>query len=211
MSDSVVRHCPHCGNTARQELACEHEFEDRDIYDSDGRRVEDIGLDCSYEVRICTTCRDLILYLETEISNLEVVYPRGHTLDRAVPENVRKTYYEAHKVQKVAPAGYAVLLRRALEALCQDRGVTSGPLAKRLNELVSRGEIPPVLAEATSLLRAMGNAGAHASKDEVTVPMTWKMDKLFRAVVEYVYIAPNRIAEFKKSVARSDDEESGSE
>jgi hypothetical protein len=61
-----------------------------------------------------------------------------------------------------------------------------------------------VLADATTVLRTLGNDGAHLNKDKVTVPMTWGMRELFRAVVEYVYVAPSRISEFNKSVEKGE-------
>jgi len=67
--------------------------------------------------------------------------------------------------------------------------------------LAKKGEIPPVLVEITTVLRTLGNSGAHNTDQKVTVPMTWQMDKFFRTLVEYVYVAPARIEEFKKSVA----------
>ena len=73
-------------------------------------------------------------------------------------------------------------------------------MSQQLIVLADRGEIPPALAEVTDLLRVMGNAGAHAGKQQITVPMTWGMRDLFCAIVEYVYVAPSKLAEFKKSL-----------
>lgn len=75
-----------------------------------------------------------------------------------------------------------------------------GPLHNRLEQLAKRGEIPPVLAEMTTVLRVLGNAGAHNSAQKITVPLTWVMDEFFRAVVEYVYIAPSKLEEFKQEL-----------
>lgn len=98
-----------------------------------------------------------------------------------------------------------MLIRRALEALCDDRQVSAGSLHSRLAKLAENGEIPPVLVEITTVLRTLGNSGAHNTDQKVTVPMTWQMDKFFRSLVEYVYVAPARLAEFRKSIAKSDE------
>jgi hypothetical protein len=100
-------------------------------------------------------------------------------------------------VQQTAPNAYAVMLRRALEAICRDRGVAKSTLHDSLEELSKRGEIPPILAEMTTVLRQLGNDGAHAASRKVTVPLTWVMDEFFRAVIEYVYVAPGKLANFK--------------
>jgi len=54
----------------------------------------------------------------------------------------------------------------------------------------------------TAVLRVLGNVGAHSDSQKITVPMTWGMDDFFRAIIEYVYIAPSRLAEFKKRIER---------
>ena len=95
------------------------------------------------------------------------------------------------------------MIRRSLEALCDDRGVKEHSLVKMLEELVKRGEIPETLAEMTTVLRLIGNAGAHHSDVKVIVPMTWAMDEFFRAVVEYVYVAPSKLADFKEKLDKA--------
>lgn len=94
------------------------------------------------------------------------------------------------------------MIRCALEAICDDRDIPRGSLHKRLEELAGRGEIPPRLAEMSTVLRILGNAGAHSSLQSVTVPMTWAMDEFFRAIVEYVYVAPGKLAELSKRLQR---------
>ena len=82
-------------------------------------------------------------------------------MDESVPSAVANNYREAKAVQNVSPNAFAVLIRRALEAMCDDRGVPTGRLQQRLEQLAKRGEIPPILAEITSVLRTLGNSGAH--------------------------------------------------
>lgn len=202
MDKDPVLYCPHCGNRAPQRLVFKHNYEDTDLYGSDGSKEENLSLSCVYHVRVCATCNDLILYYESEVSELEVFYPASHSLHRSVPPAVRQAYEEAARVRNVSPAAYAVLLRRAMEAICEDRGIKDGSLQKRLAELSERGEIPPILSEATDMLRLIGNAGAHNSKERITVPMTWGMNELFKAVVEYVYVAPSRVEEFRASIKK---------
>jgi hypothetical protein len=89
------------------------------------------------------------------------------------------------------------MLRRALEAICDDKGIKPGSLKFRLDQLVSNGDIPPVLAEMTLVLRTLGNAGAHDADARISVYTTWALNDFFKAIVEYVYIAPNKLVRFK--------------
>ncbi|HWA28858.1 MAG TPA: DUF4145 domain-containing protein [Lacunisphaera sp.] len=133
----------------------------------------------------------------------QLCYPDSGILDSSVPLAVRKNYIEAKSVQKKSPNAFALLVRRALEAICDDKGVASNkPLKQRLDSMAAQGIIPPTLAEVTGILRILGNAGAHNSPKDVTIPQTWRIEKLFRAIVEYVYIAPKMVADAKKSIAK---------
>ncbi len=92
------------------------------------------------------------------------------------------------------------MIRRALEAICDDRGIEKGSLVQRLRQLAERGEVPPLLAEVSDTLRILGNLGAHSSDMSVTPPDTWAIDDFFRAIIEYVYVAPSKLNEFKEKL-----------
>jgi hypothetical protein len=49
-----------------------------------------------------------------------------------------------------------------------------------------------------TLIRLVGNAGAHASGIKITVPQVWAIDDFIIAIIEYLYVAPAKIEEFKK-------------
>lgn len=202
-----VAFCPHCGNTALQNLVYKHTY-DATVYDMNGEKSDD-GPQCSYFVAVCTTCNELLLYHNwldeseaEQFSWCELLHPHKNFLSAKVPAPVREAYAEAFRIRTIAPNGYAVLLRRSLEAVCDDRNVPPGVLHKRLSVLVERGELPATLAKMTTMLRTLGNAGAHHSSTSVTVPMTWGMDEFFRAVIEYVYIAPSKIMDFQQRMER---------
>lgn len=203
-----IAFCPHCGNTAQQRVIYIHSYEGSG-YDVQTGEKSEYGPPCTYYVAICSTCDDLLLYHnfidevpDEDFSKSTILYPDKHKLPEFVPDSIKQAYAEACRIQFLAPNAYAVMLRRALEAVCDDRSVPSGTLHKRLQVLVERGELPAKLAEMTTLLRTLGNAGAHHSSTPVIVPMTWGMNEFFRAIIEYVYIAPNKIEEFKRTMSR---------
>lgn len=191
--------CPHCGNRTPHKFVFQHTYT-AVWYGQDGKPSEEPFVDSMYFIYECSTCHDLSLYEGIPDSGVKptLEFPKGDTLDNSVPDCVACNYREAKRVQIVSPNAFAVLIRRALEAMCDDRGISSGRLQQRLEELANRGEIPPVLAEITSVLRTLGNSGAHNTDQNVTVPMTWKMDKFFRTLIEYVYVAPALLREFRQ-------------
>jgi hypothetical protein len=203
-SESKLMVCPHCGNHTPHKKLFEHSFI-ADWYSEDGTKTDDPPYSV-YHIFACATCNDLSIFLnldfDDDVSESALRYPEDVKLSSDVPKIVSQNYKEAKRVQKVSPNAFAVLLRRALEALCDERKVPAGKLHARLADLAARGEIPPVLAEMSTVLRVLGNSGAHNTEQSVTVPMTWSMDTLFRTLVEYVYVAPAKLETFKQSLAK---------
>jgi|SRR5579872_3224247 len=192
--------CPHCGNQTPHTLIFEHEYSSV-YYNKDGSPSHGPDPPSLYSLFECATCHDVSLYDGIEPAGFDcasLVYPQGGRLHESVPNSVASNFEEAKRIQNISPNGFAVLVRRSLEAMCDDRGVPAGTLAKRLAVLAGKGEIPPVLAEMTSVLRSIGNSGAHNTTQKLTVPMTWAMDEFFRALVEYVYVGPFRLQQFRK-------------
>jgi hypothetical protein len=129
----------------------------------------------------------------------DLVHPESGKLDNSVPKNVSEIYSEAFRIKRLAPNAFAVQIRRALEALCEDRGAKTGILEKRLSTLAERGEIPTTLAAVSSVLRLIGIVGAHAAEELVKPWQVYAIDEFFRTVIEYVYVAPSKLNDFRAS------------
>jgi hypothetical protein len=155
-------------------------------------------------VAACETCDHILLYenvgcylQEEEFARAELAYPSDGRLSDDVPQTIREVYDEARRIRLNAPNAFAVQVRRALEALCEDRAAKGSSLAEKLKDLSGRSEIPPVLAEMTDALRLIGNVGAHGIGESVHPSQTYAIDEFFKAVIEYVYVAPAKLRAFK--------------
>jgi hypothetical protein len=162
------------------------------------------SIPATYYVASCDTCKGILVYLDipdrTEPDEFELAglaWPQKQTLHVAVPKPIRQIYEEAALIRNLSADAFAVQIRRALEAICNDRGITVVNLHDALRELAKKGEIPPVLAEFTDVLRLLGNIGAHWTGQKVHPLQTHAIDDFFRAVVEYIYVAPSKLKEFK--------------
>jgi hypothetical protein len=200
-----VGFCPHCGNKSPQKLIHTQGTVGTGWFITDGEEVE---LTVVYFVASCETCNHVLIYRAVDdipedkfFTSADLVYPESGKLHASVPKIVSNIYNEALRIKNLAPNAFAVQIRRALEALCEDRGAKSGTLQKMLNELSSKGEIPSTLMEATDLLRLLGNIGAHASEDTVQPWQVTTLDEFFRAIVEYVYVAPSKIKQFREGLS----------
>jgi hypothetical protein len=201
-----VAFCPHCCNTAPQRLVHVEKYKTY-AYHVDGRKTES-DFPCAYFVAVCRTCREVLVYLaegeipdDEEFESASLQWPTLGVLGAEVPERVRRCYSEAAVVRRLSPSSFAVQIRRALEALCVDRSAKGRNLHEQPQSLAGRGELPSVLAEMTSVLRLLGNRGAHAMDDEVQPGHVDAIDDFFRAVIEYVYTGPDKVTKLNDSLA----------
>jgi hypothetical protein len=205
--------CPHCGRSTPQRVVLRQAYAET-LYANDGEVMEDVP--ASYAVAVCDVCQQVVLYNRLGSSAegwipeaTDLLWPKPRSLADPVPERVRNIYSEASRIRDIAPNAFAVQVRRALEALCADRGLARGALGKRLEQLVARGELPAALAEMSDVLRLLGNVGAHADSLEVHKGHVFALDEFFRAIVEYVYVAPQKVREFRKQLEALQDKKPG--
>lgn len=198
----TVRFCPHCGNVAPQTLHYAHRCYEETWFE-DG---ESTGVPAVYFVVSCQTCNGFLVYADwgdiptdDNFSNVALLWPQID-LHKSVPKRVSNIYSEALRIKQNAPNAFATQIRRALEAVTDDRHAKPGSLVQRLKELAHRGEIPPTLAEVSDTLRILGNIGAHASEANIEPWQVHSIDEFFRAIVEYIYVAPSNLADFKKTL-----------
>jgi len=216
-----IAFCLHCCNRTPQTAIAVHTCSETTWFESeDGGREEEVDYDGTYFVATCGTCRQLLLYWKQGDPNDEgpsgrltyfrqsgLIWPARLMSGSAVPAPVATIYAEAAVVKRISPNSFAVQIRRALEAVCADRGATGHSLHGMLAELGRRGDLPPVLVEMTDVLRLLGNVGAHASDRTVRPSQVDALDEFFRAVVEYVYIAPEKLRRFREKLKNFDSRE----
>lgn len=205
-----VAYCPHCGNRAPQRLLYRQRFQER-TWSADGNEIDPVPW--STFVACCETCAHILVYDnpadQLDASNFSLgrlEYPRDDRLGASIPARVAEIYTEAARIKQIAPNAFAVQIRRALEAVCEHRNAKGSTLYERLKDLVARGEMPPVLAKATDILRLLGNIGAHSTSVSVHQLHVYAIDDFFRAVIEYLYVAPSKVKQFEvqlKTVRKS--------
>jgi hypothetical protein len=140
------------------------------------------------------------LYFDkSDDSSLHLLWPQTK-LNQAVPWQVLECYLEAVKVKNISSSSFAVLMRKALEAICNDLSVPGKSLDERLEELTLRGVLPKAISKIASELRRLGNVGAHAYDIQITPKQVQAIDDFFQLVVEYVYVIPNKLEAFRNQL-----------
>lgn len=212
-AEPKILECRHCGNCTPHRLAFEH-YQSM-LYDEidDG---EKIGAPFKWAAYICGTCGGLNLYGKfipedtTDVLDSKL-YPKGsdlkppiHTVspEAPIPQRILRVYEEIWPLRHRTPAAFVGQTRRLLEFICQDQQAKGKDLFAQLKDLVTKGIFPGHFSDITELLRKVGNLGAHAGNDDVSVWDAELIDEFFRSAIEYVYIAPARVRRMKERLAR---------
>ena len=195
--------CTHCGNDGTLTVTLEQPWVERTLM-THGRKTEEGHFLWMLSVSRCKTCNGILVHQRNcgpdsheKLELHDLVWPQIGGLGYPTPENIRRLYADALTIKERSPDAFVVQIRRALEALCRERG-RRGNLSVMLEELKIAGEIPAKLAPVADIIRLTGNAGAH-SQDAVTAYQANEVDAFFRAIVEYVYVAPFSVRSFEIS------------
>ena len=166
-----------------------------------------------YELVRCPKCDNVILreyffYDDPPYDkNYDYLYPQPMAAPKGLPDEIVKAYRAANRVRNIDSNAYAVLLRRVLEMVCDDRHASGRMLGQRLGDLAKKGEIPDKLVDVANGLKDFGNIGAHPSLGFISVRDMSILDDLCRAILVYVYTAPylaEKVAESMASKRQSD-------
>jgi hypothetical protein len=126
--------------------------------------------------------------------------PLIKTYPESVPPQIAATASDAWKCHSVGvQQGAAVLARAVVESAAKSKGITSGSLMKKIEELLAGGHIYPHVKDAADEIRHAGNDIAHG--DLVDEPFTADeaeaVLELMDQVLDGVFIAPAKSAKQK--------------
>ena len=192
--------CPHCGNITPQTLLYFHRVEDDELPQAYGHLLFECGtcnmalLYCMYDPPQTIDCT-VISAKNNELQHFKLEWPNRATwiLHHSVPASIKDCYvaalrnYREHNV-------FAGQIRKALEAICDERNILAGNLQYRLSELASQYGLPPIMIEILNDLRALGNTGTHVGAHGVPQRFNLWIDDLFRSVIHYLYITPSTLS-----------------
>lgn len=202
--------CQHCGNrTSHRHLAI-HEQEVSLGYNS----YINEKIMASFYVNFfeCSTCSGITIKVlfsedvedaeEINYDKVESLFPKDKKFPEDMPKGVTKGYLEAAKVKKISRPAFVMLIRRALESLCEDKGAAGRNLEAKVKSLAEKGLLPGSFVEMVDSIRLFGNIGAHDMEVDFTEEQIDTIDYFFIALVEYIYIAPAKLNKLKESIKK---------
>lgn len=197
--------CPHCGNKTPQVV----EYETTSIEKVSTGDGQVFPIKDYYFLVRCRTCKEISLYGSWELAedpyDLEeayCLYPKIEAIPSNIPDVIRRSYNEAKKVEKISPAAFVVLIGKSLECLCEDKKAEGNNLKNKLDDLAKKGIIPKTLLKMGHSVRLLRNIGAHPSDYDITEEEVSIIGDFFAAVIEYVYVAPEKIKSLEEKLKR---------
>lgn len=165
---------------------------------------EEEGPPARYTLLKCPSCAGPILVVQEEYAQDEYTEPRrifpteAGFADPTWPLEVQESFVEAVKCLRVrALHAAAVMCRRTLEIVSIALGVKDGTLNDRLKLLREQGHIEDRLLEWAHGLRIVGNIGAHATNETVSMLDAQDAVEFTKALSDYVFTFRARFEAFK--------------
>lgn len=193
--------CRHCGNKSMHKLLHRGTIQEV-VLDNEGAPIG--AFDNIIFLTQCGTCDEVSLFRTWEYADnpeylvdAAVLFPPERKFAGMVPKEIEISYSEAGKVKKISPIAFAILIRRALEILCLERKAVGKDLYEKIRSLAKMSVVPTTIADMADAIRSLGNDSAHDSEPQIDDKDVADLDDFFVTVVEYVYVAPKRLADLK--------------
>ena len=148
-------------------------------------------------------------------TQLDMTWIPHHALGRDfpdVPDHIASAASEAYVCHSVgAYRSSASMARSVIEATAKDKGIATGRLVDKIEELEKRNLIRPHIKDAAHEVRHLGNDMAHGDFIEpVTEEETAETLELMSEILNEVYQSPAKIARRAAARAAKKSAESGS-
>ncbi|MEW2317060.1 DUF4145 domain-containing protein [Streptomyces bauhiniae] len=188
-----VTECPRCQQRVTAKVEAYNEFTPDDDFEF-----------LRHLIARCRLCYQALLLEEIQDPmfkrELNCVWPTPpRSLAETIPEVLRREHFEARTCFKSkAYTATVVMVRRTLEGVCAQYGITKKPLYKAFEELEKLGLIEGRLLEWAQELRVLGNEGAHFTGKVVTRQDASDAVALAEALLDYLYVFSEQFLKFRE-------------
>lgn len=175
-----------------------------------------------YSLAVCQSCRQVLLLLSGEpgpdrdpedlpVRPAQVLWPApGREVGEQVPDVVRQELTQARAgLRAGSPAAAVLHVRRLLEAVCADHGVTGRTLFHALRELRERRFIDGWLLSWAEELRELGNEAAHLGAAPLNRQEAADAVELAEALIDYLYVFSPKYRDFQVRRAKPAEKSGG--
>jgi hypothetical protein len=159
----------------------------------------------NFDVLECGSCKGYVMCLWSagERTHDYRVLPWPLRIERHPeewPDHVGRYWVQAHR--SLADENWdaaAVMARSALQAALREQGAAGANLQREINDLASKGLLPPTMREWADALRVLANESAHPRPDDApTRPQDAKdIVRFLDFLLKYLYTLPHQIEEYR--------------
>lgn len=137
---------------------------------------------------------------------LRIVWPNPMPSETPgeIPDEIRSNLVEAKQCASVqAWRATVTMCRRAIQMACLDKGaIPSDTLVKQIDHLKSGGIITADIHEWATIVRWVGNSGAHPDNTTVDKESAETMLDLAEQFLHVLYVAPAKAAAHRAKIGR---------
>ncbi len=190
--------CNHCGNKGNLDVIAS--FNNNQAEYDDGSPC--YWWNTKWYLLKCPVCGDAVLYKESteagyedsngnSIVDSEIAYPRVSIELKKTPEDIKTAYEASVKTMNIHNEISLLSFRTVLEKIVNDKGAKGSNLIKKIDDLTKKKILPQTLKDCGSIVRILGNVGAHGdnsifvSKNDIEF-----VKKFVENIIEYVYELP---------------------
>lgn len=198
--DEYLVQCPKCNTRTVAEPVTRYIDDDREF-------TKEPPWDDLYVVVRCKVCDEYMLIahpkeeraFEFRKKNKRLWPDSGREMSSKIPEALRLEHKEARVCfGNAAYTATVVMVRRTLEGVCSDHGITQKPLIRALQKMQSDGLIEGRLLQWAEELRVLGNEGAHFTGRRVAREDARDALALAEALLDYLYVFSAQFIAFKE-------------
>ncbi|CCZ89486.1 putative uncharacterized protein [Coprobacillus sp. CAG:605] len=206
--------CQHCNNETIMEVvsSIQHDYSDRskdDYY----YEIQSVLL-CP----ICDQYNIISAYWDNTYGKLEyadeydlyggdnvdesIIFPIHSNLVSSksdlVPDTIIKTFRKAIELKLYDEESCLIKLRKTLELICNDQNADGNNLLEKITNISEKGIIPVTLTSASTIIRKLGNIGAHESDININSNEIKCVIELVEYIIQYIYVLPKEIEKIDK-------------
>lgn len=203
-----VHTCFHCGNTGKMNYIGKSGWEYEEAKtDRFGRIFGHTLIEHEdWLVFECPVCNKPVVISEYVFDvagtppERKIEYPTIAVSPEGVPKEIYSAYESAVKTKGIDYSICLLSLRRVLEMICKEKCAVGRDLEKKIDDLIERKILPPMIGDACWIIRQMGNDAAHADKVDVYAYDVEQVIGYVSTVIDYLYSMPYRVSKMKQKI-----------
>ena len=91
--------------------------------------------------------------------------------------------------------------------ICKEKGAIGANLEKKIDELIEKKVLPPMIGDACWIIRQLGNGAAHADKMDVYSGEVEQVIEYVATIIDYLYAMPYRVGKMKERITERKERE----